>query len=82
MRSWSISEARARIADVADAALSEGPQRIERRDREPVIVVAASTWDKLTKEYSSFADIVLGAPIEEEDLPTRQPARVSKAGFG
>ena len=32
MKSWSITQARANISDVFDAALTAGPQRIERRD--------------------------------------------------
>jgi hypothetical protein len=75
MRSWSITEARARISDVFDAALTAGPQRIERRDSEPVVVVAESDWKRLVTEYRSVADLVLNAPIEEGDLPERRPAR-------
>jgi antitoxin Phd len=76
MRSWSITEARARISEVVDAALGDGPQRIERRDSEPVVVVAESVWKRLEAEYPSFADLVLNFPLEEEDLPKRRPARV------
>ncbi len=76
MKSWTISEARAHIADVVDAALEQGPQRIERRDSRPVVVVAEDVWQRLAAEYPSFGDIVLDAPIERDDLPPRRPARV------
>jgi PHD/YefM family antitoxin component YafN of YafNO toxin-antitoxin module len=76
MRSWSITEARAKISDVFDAALTEGPQKIERRDSEPVVIVAESDWNRLVTEYQTVADLILIAPIEEEDMPVRQPARV------
>ncbi|MGN6466559.1 MAG: type II toxin-antitoxin system Phd/YefM family antitoxin [Rhizobiaceae bacterium] len=76
MRSWSISEARARISEVVDAVLADGPQRIERRDSAPVVVVSEEIWQKLAAEYPSFADLVLDAPIEDADLPGRAPARV------
>jgi prevent-host-death family protein len=76
MKSWSISEARARISEVVDAALANGPQRIERRDSTPVVVVSEEIWRKLAAEYPSFADLVLNAPIEDADLPGRAPARV------
>jgi antitoxin Phd len=76
MKSWSITEARTHIADVFDEALRNGPQRIERRDSEPVIVVAETIWRRLESEYPSFADLILNAPVEEEDLPGRRPARV------
>jgi antitoxin Phd len=75
VRSWSITEARANISEVFDAALSD-PQKIERRDSEAVVVVAESVWNRLMVEYPTFADLVLNAPIDDEDLPQRQPARV------
>jgi hypothetical protein len=76
MKSWSITEARARISEMFDAALTEGPQRVERRDREGVVVVSEEVWTRLTLEYPSFADIVLEAPVDDIDLPARRPARV------
>jgi PHD/YefM family antitoxin component YafN of YafNO toxin-antitoxin module len=76
MKSWSITEARAKISDVFDAALASGPQRIERRDSEPVVMVAESDWRRLVAEFESFADLVLNSPLEPEDLPERRPARV------
>ena len=76
MRSWSITEARAKISDVFDAALTAGPQKIERRDSEPVVIVAESDWNRLVTEYQTVADLVLNAPIAEGDMRERQPARV------
>ena len=76
MKSWSISEARARIANVVDAALNEGPQRIERRESASVVVVSEAVWTKLAAEYPSFAELILEAPLDKEDLPSRRPARV------
>ena len=76
MRTWSITEARANISTVFDAALNDGPQKIERRDSEPVVMVAESDWNRLTAEYPTIADLILNAPIEADDLPERRPARV------
>ena len=76
MRSWSISEARARISEVFDAALTDGPQRIERRDRDAVVVIPEAIWDTIEGNYADIADLVLGAPLDEGDLPPRRPARV------
>lgn len=76
MRSWSISEARARISEVFDAALTDGPQRIERRDQDAVVVIPEAIWDTIEGNYADIADLVLGAPLEESDLPPRRPARV------
>lgn len=79
MRSWSISEARARIANVVDAALKEGPQKIERRESASVVVVSEAVWTKLAAEYPSFAELILEAPVDEDDLLSRRPARIFDA---
>jgi prevent-host-death family protein len=76
-KTWTISEARARIADVVDAALAEGPQRIARRDREPVVVLAESDWRRLSAAYPTMVDLVMGAPVDPDVLPKRKPARVA-----
>jgi hypothetical protein len=76
MKSWSITQARANISDVFDAALTAGPQKIERRDSEPVVMIAESDWKRLVLEFEGFADFVLNSPLEPEDLPERRPARI------
>lgn len=76
MKSWTITEARAHISDVMDAALEKGPQRIERRDSAPVVMVSEAVWTRLAAEYPSFAELVLSIPATEDDLPARSPARV------
>lgn len=76
MKTWSITEARTKIASVFDAALAQGPQRIERRDSEKVVMVAEADWNRLVAEYPDFADLILKAPIGTDDLPERRPARI------
>jgi hypothetical protein len=80
VKSWSITEARAKISDVFEEALHD-PQKIQRRDSESVIVVAESAWNRLVAEYPSFADLVLNSPIEKDDLPKRRPARIVAGKF-
>ena len=75
MRTWSITDARANISNVFDEALKSGPQKIERRDSEPVVMVAESDWNRLVSEYSTMAELVLKSPMGAEDLPERRPAR-------
>jgi len=82
MRTWSITDARANISAVFDEALKNGPQKIDRRDSEPVVMVSESDWKRLLAEYPTVADLILNAPIEDEDLPKRRPARIfSKDNF-
>ena len=50
MKTWTITEARAHIAHLFDSALAQGPQRIERRDREAVVMIGELDWLKLAAE--------------------------------
>jgi hypothetical protein len=76
MKIWSITEARANIANVFDEALKSGPQKIERRDGKTVVMVAESDWNRLGLAYPTMADLVLNSEIDPDDLPERRPARV------
>lgn len=77
MKSWTITETRANISEVFEAALSIGPQKIERRDGESVFMVAESDWRRLAAEYPTIAALILNCPIEADDMPKRRPARAA-----
>ncbi|MBV8473395.1 MAG: type II toxin-antitoxin system Phd/YefM family antitoxin [Hyphomicrobiales bacterium] len=81
MKTWSLTEARTNMSNVFDEALKHGPQRIERRDSEPVVMVAESDWNRLIAEYPTMADLILNAPFNEDDLPERRPARAITRDF-
>ena len=75
MRSWSITQARAHISELFEAAMTTGPQKIERRDHESVVVLSQADWRRLVTEYPTVADLILDFPADEKDLPERAPAR-------
>jgi prevent-host-death family protein len=75
MRTWSITEARANISKLVDEALTHGPQRIERRASERVVIVAESDWNRMVSQYPTLAEWILNSPLEPGDLPERRPAR-------
>lgn len=66
------------MSDVFDAALQEGPQQVDRRDKEPVVVVAKSDWDRLVAAFPTMADLVLDSGLDDEDVPERRPARATR----
>lgn len=76
MKSWSIAEAQASMSDVCDAALQNGPQKIELREGVSVVMLSERDWTRLASEYPTVAELILKCPIEAEDLPRRHPARV------
>lgn len=76
---WGISEARAHISDLFEAAIAKGPQRVTRRDNRTVVVVSEADYARLGERRGSFADYLLNCPIDPDDLPRRRPARAARA---
>ena len=69
---WKLAEAKNKFSEVIRLALSEGPQRIERR-QEAVVVVAAEEFAKLIGDKMSFKDFLLNGPdLGELDLDRDQ----------
>ena len=75
MKTWTVIQAHASMAELVDAALREGPQRIRRSDAEAVVMVSESDWNRLVAEYADFGDFLLNARISPKDLPIRKSAR-------
>ena len=74
---WALAEAKNRFSEVFDKALREGPQRVSRRGKEEVVVMAASEFERLQGEKASFVDFLLSGPsFDDLDLERdRSPMR-------
>ena len=65
---WKLAEAKNKLSEVVRRALSEGPQRIERRG-DAVVVLAAEEYDRLIGSKPSFKEFLVNAPdLRELDL--------------
>ena len=62
MDEWPLNEAKNHLTRIVDLALGEGPQRITRRDRAAVVVVAAEHYARLVGEKPSLEKMLLAAP--------------------
>lgn len=58
---WQFTEAKNRFSEVMTKALTEGPQRIRRRNG-TVVVLSEEEYERLTGEPTSFKDLLLSAP--------------------
>ena len=76
MRSWSITQARAHMSELFEAALTTDPQMVERRDNESVVILSQADWRRLITEYPAVAELILDFPVDDMDLPGRAQARV------
>ncbi len=76
IESWPISAARANIGGLFDAAIKSGPQKVTRRNSDAVVVISEQEFLRLRNSRPSFADYLLNCPLNPDDLPKRQPARI------
>jgi prevent-host-death family protein len=68
VRIWSVADAKARLSELVDQAISDGPQVITRRGREVAIVVSAEEWHKKTSRVGSLAEFLAASPLRDSQL--------------
>ena len=80
MTDWSLQDAKNRLSAVVDAALGGAPQRVIRRGRPAVVVLAADEYERLCRlekaNAPTLAGLLLDIPRDDRDfdrlsLPTR-----------
>ena len=52
---WTVAEAKAKLSEVIDQALSLGPQIVTRSGRKAVVIVAAEEWERKTRRKGNLA---------------------------
>lgn len=69
MKTWLVKDARARFGDVMSAALDGEPQRVARRGRGAVVVVAEDEWRRLRHPAAgkSFGEYLSEFPLSHEE---------------
>ena len=74
---WRLAEAKNKFSELVNRALTEGPQRVVRRD-DTVIVMALRDYERLTGHRPGFKDFLMGPgpDLEGMDLSRdRSPMR-------
>ena len=75
---WSVAEAKARLSELLDRALSDGPQAITRRGREIAIVLSAEEWHKKSSRSGSLAEFFATSPLRDSGLDIERPAAAAR----
>ncbi|HVN17218.1 MAG TPA: type II toxin-antitoxin system Phd/YefM family antitoxin [Dongiaceae bacterium] len=77
---WTVAEAKAKLSQVIDRALSEGPQTITRKGRTTAVLVGAEEWQRKTARAGSLAEFFASSPLRGSGLKLRRlharPAKV------
>ena len=80
MMEWALQDAKNRFSAVVDAALAGNPQRVTRRGKPAVVVVAVEEYERLRHlekaEAPTLADMLLAIPRDDGEFDRfRLPSR-------
>lgn len=65
---WNLADAKNRLSELVNLALTKGPQRVTRR-KDAVVVIAAAEYERLTGKMPAFKDYLSrGESFEGLDL--------------
>ena len=79
--SWQLQEAKNRLSEVVERAVTKGAQVITKHGRPVVVVVSAQEYEKLTRSRERLVDILERCPIPGFLIQkTRGPARKTDLG--
>jgi prevent-host-death family protein len=68
-RTWSVSEAKAKLSDVIDAALKGEPQFITRRGAEAVVVIPADEYrTKVQRSGDTLVEFFARSPHRDVEI--------------
>jgi prevent-host-death family protein len=65
---WSIADAKARLSELLDHAINDGPQAIARRGRQIAVVVSIEEWHKKSTRSGSLAEFLATSPLRDSQL--------------
>ena len=72
MAEWHLQDAKNRFSAVVEAALGGEPQRVTRRGRPAVVVLAVEEYERLRlverAKAPSLADLMLAMPQDDEEF--------------
>lgn len=72
MREIQLRDAKANLSAVVDEAMQGEPSVITRHGKPQAVILGFEDWRRLS-HVPSFAKLLLALPVEEADLPDRNP---------
>jgi len=68
MHAWQLQEAKARLSEVIQKAINDGPQDISLRGRPAAVVLSHADYAMLTQPKPSFVDFLSKSPLYGAEL--------------
>jgi prevent-host-death family protein len=67
-KEWPLHEAKARLSEVIDVSIRQGPQTVTRHGRPVALVVGADDFRRLSRTGRDFKAFLLVAPLRGLNL--------------
>lgn len=67
-QTWSVADAKARLSELLEHVINDGPQAITRRGQEIAVVVSVEEWQRKTKRSGSLAEFLAASPLRDSEL--------------
>lgn len=65
---WQLQDAKSKLSELVDRALTQGAQIITRRGRKAVVVLPYAEYERLTRGSGGLAKYLLSSPLAGSDL--------------
>jgi antitoxin Phd len=65
---WQIQDAKNKLSEVIERALTQGPQLITRHGKKTAVVLAYSEYEKLRKSQGRLSEFFHTSPLADIDL--------------
>ncbi|WP_445221757.1 type II toxin-antitoxin system Phd/YefM family antitoxin [Bradyrhizobium sp. Pa8] len=80
MREIQLRDAKANLSAVVDEAVGGKPAVITRHGKKQAVVLSYQEWRRLS-QVPRFGRLLMATPAQAEDLPSRNRAKLRKAGL-
>ncbi|TAM85932.1 type II toxin-antitoxin system Phd/YefM family antitoxin [bacterium] len=65
---WPVAVAKARLSELIERVLADGPQIITRKGRQAVVVVSIEEWERKSKRRGNLAEFLGASPLRGADI--------------
>jgi len=78
MQIWQLQEAKARLSEVIQKALNEGPQDISLRGRPAAVVLSRADYERLTQPKPNFTTFLRESPLHGVELELKRNSSLAR----
>ncbi|MDQ2900634.1 MAG: type II toxin-antitoxin system prevent-host-death family antitoxin [Acidobacteriota bacterium] len=71
-KAWTVADAKARLSEVIQRAVSGGPQVITKNGHKMVVVVSVEEWERKTRRKGNLAEFFAASPLRESGLNVKR----------